>query len=282
MDQSPLSSDHISKCAPAPASACPPPPAEAKRKSPAASSTYLIDDQPWRVRDIPENLRPREEMERVGADNVSEAVLLAIILRGGTRGRNVVEIARRLLKRYGSLTALAECSAAELMRAERGIGRVKAQVIVAALELAKRLNRESLPKRYRIASAEDVARLLRDRAKVLQHEVFWVLHLDAKNNLKGEPLEVTQGVLTASLVDTRAIFREAVRRSTAATVLAHNHPSGDPSPSTEDIRVTQQMVAAGKIVDIHVLDHVILGRADAVGSRDYFSIREAGLVNFGG
>jgi DNA repair protein RadC len=132
-----------------------------------------------------------------------------------------------------------------------------------------------------VRAPEDVARLLQDQVRALTTEVFWVLHLDAKNCLQGEPVEVTRGLVDASLVHPREIFRDAVRRSTAAAVLAHNHPSGDPSPSAEDVRVTRQLVEAGKIVDIRVLDHVILGRGGQDGGSNFLSMREAGVVQFG-
>jgi len=242
---------------------------------------YVIEERAWRVRDMPERLRPREEMERMGAQNVPDDVLLAILLRSGARGANVVDLARKLLRDHGSLTALARCSVNDLARAAKGMGRVKAQVVVAALELARRLNQEALPPRYRVRTPEDAARLLRDRARVLETEVFWALHLDAKNFMKGEPAEVTRGLLDASLVHPREIFRDAIRAATAAAVLVHNHPSGDPSPSAEDIRVTRQLVEAGKIVDIRILDHVILGKAAEPGGRDFVSMRESGTVEFG-
>jgi DNA repair protein RadC len=233
------------------------------------------------VREIPEGLRPREEMERVGPENVSDAVLLAIILRSGTRGANVIDLASDILRRYGSLTGLASSSVADIARA-RGVGKVKAQTIMAAFELGRRLSRESLPQGLRVRTPGDVASVLRERARTQQREVFWVLHLDAKNRLRKEAEEVSHGLLDASLVHPREVFREAIRASTAAVILAHNHPSGDPTPSAEDIRITKQLVSAGRIVDIKVLDHVIMGKRGMGDETDFLSIREEGLVEFGG
>lgn len=241
---------------------------------------YIIEPGKLRVRDIPERLRPREELERLGVRSVQDDVLLAILLRSGVRGVNVVDLARNLLLKYGNLTGLAAANADELA-AVRGIGRVKAQVIEAALEMARRLNEEAAPKRHRIKTPEDVAALLRDSARALEKETFWALMLDSRNNLKTKPVEVSVGLLDASLVHAREVFREAVRSASAALVLAHNHPSGDTSPSAEDIRITRQLIEAGKVVDIKVLDHVILGRPTEAGSRDFLSLREAGLVSFG-
>jgi DNA repair protein RadC len=230
------------------------------------------------VCDLPARLQPREIVERMGIDNVPDDVLLAVILRSGVQGTNVLELARRLLLRYGSLTGLASSSLQEL-RAERGLGRVKTQVLMAALALGRRMSEEGAPERRRVKTPQDVVSVLRDRVRQLEREVFWVLLLDARNRLKDRPVDVTHGLLDASLVHPREVFREAIRSATAAVVLAHNHPSGDPSPSAEDVRITRQMVNAGKVVDIRVLDHVILGR-ETPGTPGYCSLREDGIVEF--
>lgn len=250
-----------------------------KKRTERDSSDYVIEKSSWRVRDIPERLRPREEMERLGVEHVSDDVLLAIILRSGVRGVNVVDLARRLLKNYGSFTGLV-CSSVQELAKQEGMGPVKAQVLMAALEIAGRLSEESAPKRQSIKTPQDVVRLLRDKARTLDSEVFWVLLLDTKNCLKSGPVDISRGLLDASLVHPREVFREAVRTATAAVVLAHNHPSGDPAPSAEDIRITKQMIEAGRIVDIKVLDHVILGRS-VDGRKDFLSLREEEIVDFG-
>ena len=242
---------------------------------------YEIQGRAYRVADMPERLRPREEMERRGAEHVSDEVLLAILLRSGVKGRSVVELAREILREYRSLTALSRTSVDELAKIT-GMGRVKAQVLRAALELAKRLSEESAPASACVRAPEDAARLLRERARTLDNETFWVLLLDSKNHLKGEPVDITKGILNASLVHPREVFREAIRAASAAVVLAHNHPSGDPTPSSEDIRITRQIVGAGRIVDIGVLDHVILGQATKERAADFVSMRESGIVDFAG
>ncbi|OGV69716.1 MAG: hypothetical protein A2283_17180 [Lentisphaerae bacterium RIFOXYA12_FULL_48_11] len=228
---------------------------------------------------MPAQLRPREEIERRGISHVSDDVLLAVILRSGVRGRSVVELSRYLLTRYGSLTGIASTSIDELSQ-QRGIGKVKGQVLLAAFELAKRFAEERAPRRLRVRTPEDAAGLLREKVKSLDHEVFWVLLLDSKNYLKGCPVEVTKGLLDASLVHPREVFREAIRGATAAVVLVHNHPSGDPAPSAEDLRITKQLVEAGRIVDIKVLDHIVLGKSTENGSKDFVSLRESGAVEF--
>ena len=239
----------------------------------------LYQIEPIRMADIPSRQRPREQFERMGAENVSEDVLLALILRSGVRGMNVVDLSRGLIQEYGSLTALAKASIEDLSRM-RGMGKVKAQVLKSALELAKRLSEESAPIRHTIRSPEDAAGILRERMRTREEESFWVLLLDGKNRLMKSPIEVTRGLLDASLVHPREVFKEAIRSASAAVVLAHNHPSGDPSPSAEDVRITKQLVEAGRIVDIHVLDHVVLGRQGGGGGIDFFSFREAGIVEF--
>lgn len=234
---------------------------------------------PRRVKDLPEQERPREVFARDGAEAVSDRVLLSILLRTGTTGVSVVEIADRLIEHYGSLTALAQVSADDL-QSIKGIGRVKAQILKAALELARRLAREGMPAQALVRTPEDAAQLLRSSARLLEQEVFWVLVLDTRYRLRRPPIDVTQGLINASLVHPREVFREAVRSSSAAVVLVHNHPSGDPTPSSEDLRITRQLVEAGKVMDIEVLDHVILGRAAGDDGRDFVSLRESGLVNF--
>lgn len=248
-------------------------------QSSGKDNEYVIEGGGGRVCDMPERMRPREEIERRGISNVSDDVLLAVILRSGVRGRSVVELSRYLLTLYGSLTGIASASIDELAQ-QRGIGKVKGQVLLASFELARRLSEECTPQRLRIRTPEDAVGLLRGRSKTLDHEVFWVLLLDSKNYLKGVPFEVSRGLLDASLVHPREVFREAIRGATAAVVLAHNHPSGDPAPSAEDIRITKQLVEAGRIVDIKVLDHVILGKCSENGGRDFISLRESGAVEF--
>lgn len=233
---------------------------------------------PSRIRDLPADNRPRELMQRVGADRLSNADLLAVLLGSGTRGFSVLDVSRELVKKYGTLTALAENSAEEFERI-RGIGPAKSKLLKAALELARRMRDEPLDQPL-MRTPADIVRLLRAEAHGRAQEVLWMLPLDVKYRLKRPPVEVTVGLADASLAHPREVFREAIRCGSSAVVLAHNHPSGDPTPSAEDIRLTRELAAAGKVVGIPVLDHVILGRSDAGGRGGYVSLREAGLVEF--
>ena len=238
---------------------------------------YDIRSRP--MREIPGRLRPREQFEQAGAEHVPDATLLALILRTGLQGMNVADLAEAMLRQYGTLTAMARASVDELVRFG-GIGRVKAQMLKAALELGRRLSLEAVPDDHRISSPEDVLMVLRERARLAEEENFWVLFLDTKNRLTRPPHVVSKGTLNASLAHPREVFREAVRSSCASVVLAHNHPSGDPTPSAEDVRITRQLVEAGRLMEIEVLDHIILGRKRTDERLDYISLRETGMVQF--
>jgi DNA repair protein RadC len=240
-------------------------------------------DVRYRVCDIPARLRPREAMERQGAEHVPDAVLLAILLRSGSRGLNVIDLSERLLLKYGSLTGLARTSVAELAgdRALKGLGKVKAQALMAAFELARRIAEEAREERgAHVRTPEEAAAVLRELARRLDHERFWTLMLDSRNRLQGGANEVSKGILDSSLVHPREVFKPAIQSGCAALILVHNHPSGDPAPSSEDLRITRQLIQAGQVIGIKVLDHVILGRCIADGARDFLSLREAGLVQF--
>ncbi len=244
---------------------------------------YNTSQSLQRIRDLPANMRPREIVSMQGTAHVPDEILIALLLRVGIRGTNVVEMARDLLKRYGSLTGLARAPETELASL-RGIGRVKAQILRAAFELSHRLNREATPPGSVIRSPADVAALLAGPARTLNAETFWTLLLDTRNRLKAPPLEITRGILDASLIHPREIFREAIQSNAAACILAHNHPSGDTQPSREDLAITRQLVEAGQVMNIRVLDHVILGLTTGPDKREtgFLSLREAGLVRFEG
>ena len=232
-----------------------------------------------RANDLPKALQPREKFDRLGPENLSESDLLAILLRTGTAGTNVVELAEALLMQYGSLSALSRTSIAELQKIH-GIGREKAKILKAALEIGRRLVQENVGENPRIASPEEAAAVLRERARSLDREVFWVLLLDTKSRLMAPPCEVSKGTLNSSLVHPREIFKPAIQHSAASVILAHNHPSGDPSPSAQDIRITKKLIEAGKTMEIKVLDHLIMGRKTRDGANDFFSLRESGLAEF--
>jgi DNA repair protein RadC len=242
---------------------------------------YAIVQQPLRICDLPVSQMPREELDRLGVEHAPDAVLLAVLLRGGVKGRNVLDLAQALLREYPNWTAMGAASVEELGGGRfRGLGPVKAQVLAAVLEIARRYNREISPPKRRVRTPGDVAAAVGDDVRRLDCETFWVLLLDAKNGLIGHPVVVSRGLLDASLVHPREVFKEAIRRGAAAMVLAHNHPSGDPAPSAEDVHVTRQLIEAGRVVDIRVLDHVILGKPGNAEHPPVLSFRETGVVSF--
>lgn len=247
-------------------------------KARLAAPQYKAPADGCKISDLPRSIQPREYVERFGVENAPQDVLLALILRTGIQGVNVIELARMLLRKYGSLRALAAASVKDLCEIP-GIKKVKAQMLKAALVLGQHLKEEEQMQRPRITRPEDVYALMAQRVTALDYEIFWVLILDRKNQLRCEPIDVTSGILDASLVHPREVFREAIRHAAGNIVLAHNHPSGDPTPSAEDLRITQQLVDAGKVIDIKVMDHVILGHGQA-NNKNFCSLREAGLVSF--
>jgi DNA repair protein RadC len=247
-----------------------------ERPKRAASKTY-------RIHDMPARLRPREEMDRQGVEHVTEATLLAVILGSGVSGLNVMDLANTLLRKYGSLSALTRVSARALARDPDlpGIGAVKARVLRAALELARRVADEArVAQGGHVRNPEEAALVLRETARPLDHECFWALPLDAKNRLKGGAQEITKGLLDASLVHPREVFKTAIEAGCAKLIVVHNHPSGDPTPSAEDVRVTRQLIQAGQVVGIEVLDHIILGKSGPEREKDFMSLRESGIVDF--
>lgn len=241
----------------------------------------MSDSQPkyLTAKELPTRLQPREMFDRIGAEHVPDEVLLAILLRFGTKGHNVVDLSRELLLRFGSLTALVKAKPSEFTQL-KGIGTVKARELKTALELARRLSQEQAESSPMIHGPEDAARLLREQARELDHERFWVFPLNVRNELKSHPIVVTQGTLNASLVHAREVFAPAIDCKAAAILVAHNHPSGNTSPSPEDLKVTRDLIAAGKILGIKLLDHVIVGQMLPGQQAYYLSLRESGLLNF--
>lgn len=234
---------------------------------------------PRRIKDLPEEQRPRETFAREGADQVSDRVLLALLVRNGIPGHSAVDIADDLLNRFGSLPALAREPVDEIARVP-GMGPIKAQIIKAALELGRRLPSANVPERMEVRTPSDAAKLIRGLASAHEVEEFWVILLDTKYRLRRPPVSVSKGILDACLVHPREVFKEAIRSCAAAVVLVHNHPSGDTMPSREDIRLTRQMIEVGRIMDIEVLDHVIVGEVSERNPVGFTSLRETGVVPF--
>jgi DNA repair protein RadC len=221
--------------------------------------------------------RPQERLEKLGASALNDIELLALLLRSGTRGQDVMTLSTRLLAEGKSIPGLLEWKEPDFRR-WKGVGRVKAVQLVALMEFAKRAKREIGGEPPILNQAIRIAGALAASAQGLQVEKFWVLCLNRRNRLLKQ-VEVSSGTATATLAHPREVFRPAIREAAAAVVCAHNHPSGDPSPSAADVQLTRQLREAATAVDIPLLDHVILGRsgADPLG-RGYYSFREAGLL----
>jgi DNA repair protein RadC len=221
------------------------------------------------IRDLASHDRPRERLVQVGAEALSTAELLAIILRTGARGESVLRLAERILVDFGSLPGLSRASVTELTTVH-GMGTVKAIEIKAALEIGRRLITAAPEERPRVASPGDAANLLRSEMMYLEQEHLRVILLDTRNRVLRTPT-IYMGSLNSSMVRVGELFKAAIRENAAALIVAHNHPSGDPSPSPEDIVVTRQIVQAGQLLGIDVLDHIIIGRPQFV------SLKERGL-----
>ncbi len=207
------------------------------------------------IREWPERERPREQMLRNGARSLTEAALIAVLFRTGTKGHTALDLARSILTAHGGLSGLARADATAL--ASLGIGPVRASVLLAALELGRRVASERGDEEVKVAGPEDVARRYGPLMRDLSHEEFWVLHLNAANRLQSE-VRVTKGTLNASLAHPRECFADAIVKRAASVIFVHNHPSGNPEPSREDIELTRQLVEAGRILGIPVHDHIII------------------------
>jgi DNA repair protein RadC len=221
--------------------------------------------------------RPQERLERLGAGALSDTELLAMLLRSGARGLDVLTLASALISEAGSLAGLIAWREADFRRL-KGIGRVKSLQLVSVMEVARRVIGCPPSEPPNLTRADLVAAYLLPVASGLEVEKFWALCLNRKNRLL-KRVEVTSGTATAALAHPREVFRAAIRESACAVVCAHNHPSGDPSPSAADVDVTRLLREAAKAVEISLLDHVIVGRpsADPLG-RGYYSFREAGMI----
>ncbi len=227
-----------------------------------------------RLKDQPESERPRERLAEHGPDSLSPAELVAILLRTGLKGTNVLEVARQLVGRYGTLTALAQAKIEDL-QCVKGIGRDKAVTLMAAFALARRMAAELRTESPVLDHPEAIAGLLREENRVREVETLQVVLLNTRRRLIRVE-EISNGTLDTLLVHAREVFRSAIAANASALVLVHNHPSGDPTPSEADIKITRDLIRAGQLLKIEVLDHVILGRASLERSKDYSSLRELG------
>ncbi|MEJ2606332.1 MAG: DNA repair protein RadC [Anaerolineales bacterium] len=223
----------------------------------------------YRIKDLDTSDRPRERLLNLGPTSLSNAELIAILLRAGIEGLNVLQLAQKLLLDLGGLAGLHQASL-EALCERRGIGPAKAAQLKAAIELGRRLSIASPQERPVIQSPEDAASLLLYEMGALEQEHLRVLLLDTRNRVL-RTVEVYRGSLNSSMIRIGEIFREAVRTNAAAVIVAHNHPSGDPTPSPEDVRVTKAIVESGELMDIEVLDHLIIGK------NRYVSLKSKGL-----
>jgi DNA repair protein RadC len=223
----------------------------------------------YRITDLDENDRPRERLAELGPQALSNAELIAILLRVGVKGENAVQMSQRLLQTFGGLHGLHKASFAE-MCAQHGLGEAKAAQIKAAIELGRRLPLQEPEERPAVNSPADAAELVRYEMGAFQQEHLWVILLDTRNKvITIEKIYV--GSLNSSTVRVGELFRAAIQRGAASLIVVHNHPSGDPTPSPEDVALTRAIVQSGKLLDISVLDHLV------VGHNRWLSLKERGL-----
>ncbi len=224
----------------------------------------------YTIKELPEEERPREKLLKYGSAYLSNAELLALIIRTGSKERTAVELAQDILHYFGGLKSLIDLSVEEFEKI-KGVGPAKGTRINAVIELCKRLYRVSNEESVIINNPEDVANLLMAELRYLKQEIFKLILLDTKNQVISTPV-ISKGGLTSSIVHPREVFKEAIRRSSSAIILVHNHPSGLPDPSNNDIKITRQLIEAGEIMDIEILDHIIIG--DGV----YLSMKEKEII----
>ena len=221
------------------------------------------------LKSLPEGERPRERLVASGPGALSTAELIAILLGTGLPGEMVTDLARNLLVEFGGLLGLARTSVADLCR-RKGLGEAKASQLKAALELARRLAAEHPEERFQIRSPADVASLLQLEMGLLEQEELRVILLDTKNRVLGIR-QVYVGSANATSLRVGELFKEAIRQNATAVVVVHNHPSGDPTPSSEDVQVTRTIREAGQLLDVEVLDHIVIGQ------QRFVSLKERGL-----
>jgi DNA repair protein RadC len=223
----------------------------------------------YRITDLQLSERPRERLEKQSASALSQAELIAILIRVGVKGENALEVAQRILERFKGLRGLQSASFLELSR-ERGIGKAKAAQIQAAIELGNRLSRERPIERVIINSPEEAANLIRYEMAGLDHEEIWTMLLDTRNKLI-EIKHIYVGSLNSAFARTAEIFKPAILANAAGIILAHNHPSGESNPSAEDIAMTRNLVQAGRMLDIDLVDHLV------IAANEFSSLKERHL-----
>src|SRR5436190_1637986 len=226
------------------------------------------------IREMPAQERPRERLVELGADGLRNAELIAILLRTGVKGVSAIEIAEQLLKKFETLENLARASLKELAQT-KGMGRDKAIALKSAFTLAQRMAKELRNEAPVLDSPDRIADLLREENRLFAVEMFQAVLLNTRRRLIRVE-RISNGILDSILVHPREVFRAAIAANAASIIIVHNHPSGDPTPSDTDIKVTRDLIRAGQLLKIEVLDHVILGRATQQRPKDYVSLRELG------
>lgn len=242
------------------------------------------------VNDMPMAERPRERLQKFGAEALSAQELLALIIGRGVSGRSVMTIAQDLMARFGSIRGVSGATIEELSMV-KGVGLAKAAQLKACFELGKRqeLETEYGYDDYDIKNPQTVVKIIRASIKDMKKEHFMLIPLNTRNKTieRPYPVEVSVGTLNASLVHPREVFREAIKRSASSVIIAHNHPSGDPEPSEEDLKITRRLIEAGRILGIEVLDHIIIGKHSVKSAitehskpenESYCSLKEKGLI----
>lgn len=229
-----------------------------------------LERHPLMIKELPLDERPREKMLDKGAQAMGNSELLAILLRTGSQNESALRMAEHLLEQQGGLAGFGNATIEDVEKI-KGIGSAKATTILAAIELGRRVAVLSTSERVVVRSPDDVAALLLPRFRFETREHFVAVLLSTKNHVLKTPI-ISIGSLNASIVHPRELFREAINASAASVILAHNHPSGDPTPSPEDISLTRKLTEAGQLLDIPVLDHIVLGDGK------YVSFKEKGIL----
>ncbi len=233
-----------------------------------------MSQQPARIHDLPEQERPRERLVAHGADALSNAELIAILLRTGMKGLSAIHVAEQLLRKFGTLDALAKAALDDLR--VKGVGRDKAVALKAAFTLARRMAQEIRIEPPLLDSPASIAELMAEELRLAEVEEFHAVLLNTRRRLIRSE-RISQGTLDTILVHPREVFRAAILANAHAFILVHNHPSGDSTPSDADIRVTRDLVRASQLMKIELLDHIILGRKSDKNLRGYTSLRELGI-----
>ena len=239
--------------------------------------TDEINERSYLIADLADDDKPRERLWKFGCESLSNIELLGIILRNGRPGMSTLDLARNLLRNFdNNLSKMAGASPKELTKI-KGIGPAKAAELKATFALAARLAREMGPVAIKLSTPESVADYFREVYRGKKQEELRSVLLDTKNNLIKDEL-ITVGLLDRSQVHAREVFRSAIEHSAAKLVLAHNHPSGDPTPSKADITCTRELIRAGKIIGIEVVDHIIIGKKTVDRPYDYYSMRAYNII----